>query len=125
MERAGEFGADVVIDQTAGPWDAGVEPVDLVFDPAGGERLARSPGVCRGWPARLGGRGAAAGERCRRRVLRGGANRRELAQIAALLNGGSPAPAIDSMFNLEEAVSAFERSLASGKSGKVVLEVAR
>ena len=46
VERARELGADVVIDHTAGPWDAGIEPVDLVFDTAGGERLARSPGVC-------------------------------------------------------------------------------
>ena len=43
VERARELGADVVIDHTAGPWDAGIEPVDLVFDTAGGERLARSP----------------------------------------------------------------------------------
>ena len=47
------------------------------------------------------------------------------AQIAALLDGGSPPPAIDSVFALEEAVGAFERSLAAGKRGKVVLEVAR
>jgi NADPH:quinone reductase-like Zn-dependent oxidoreductase len=47
VERARGLGADVVIDHTAGPWDAGIEPVDLVFDTAGGERLARSPGVVR------------------------------------------------------------------------------
>ena len=29
IARAREFGADVVIDHTAGPWDADVEPVDL------------------------------------------------------------------------------------------------
>ena len=44
-ERARELGAEVVIDHTAGPWDAGLAPVDLVFDTVGGERLVGSPGV--------------------------------------------------------------------------------
>ena len=35
VERARELGADVVIDHTAGPWEAGIDPVDLVFDTAG------------------------------------------------------------------------------------------
>ena len=52
-------------------------------------------------------------------------DRRQLAQISALLDGGWAPPAIDSVFNLEEAASAFERSMASDKRGKVVLEVAR
>ena len=52
-------------------------------------------------------------------------NRPQLEQIAALLDGGSPPPAIDSVFALEEAASAFERSMAADKRGKVVLEVAR
>ena len=47
VEPARELGADIVIDHTAGRWDAGIEPVDLVFDTAGGDRLARSPGVLR------------------------------------------------------------------------------
>ena len=52
-------------------------------------------------------------------------NRRQLAQISALLDGAWPPPAIDSVFALEEAASAFERSMAADKRGKVVLEVAR
>ena len=44
---------------------------------------------------------------------------------AELLDGGWPPPAIDSMFPLEEAARAFERSMAADKRGKVVLEVAR
>jgi hypothetical protein len=35
------------------------------------------------------------------------------------------APAIDSAFALEDATSAFERSMAADKRGKVVLELAR
>jgi NADPH:quinone reductase-like Zn-dependent oxidoreductase len=52
-------------------------------------------------------------------------DRPQLAEIAALLDGGWPPPAIDSVFTLEEAVSAFERSMAADKRGKVVLAVAR
>ena len=126
VDRARELGADVVIDHTAGPWDAGIEPVDLVFDTAGGERLARSPGVLR-----EGGRLVSVAEEPPQAsgvtsvyfVVEH--NRPQLAQIAALLDGGWPPPAIDSVFALEEAASAFERSMAADKRGKVVLEVAR
>ena len=52
-------------------------------------------------------------------------DRPQLTEIAALLDGGWPRPAIDSVFALEEAASAFERSMASDKRGKVVIEVAR
>jgi NADPH:quinone reductase-like Zn-dependent oxidoreductase len=52
-------------------------------------------------------------------------NREQLTRIAELLDGGWPPPAIDSVFTLEEAASAFERSMATDKRGKVVLEVTR
>jgi NADPH:quinone reductase-like Zn-dependent oxidoreductase len=51
-------------------------------------------------------------------------NRSQLAEIAGLLDGGWPPPAIDSVFPLEEAVRAFERTRATDKRGKVVLKVA-
>ncbi len=126
VARARELGADIVIDHTAGQWDASIEPVDLVFDTAGGERLAGSPGVLR-----EGGRlvsvaqepPQAAGVSSVYFVVE--PNREQLAQIAELLDGGLPRPAIDSVFTLEEAASAFERSMATDKRGKVVLELAR
>ena len=126
VERARELGADIVIDHTAGPWDAGFEPVDLVFDTAGGERLAGSPGVLR-----EGGRLVSVAEEPPQASGVSSVyfvvepNRQQLAQIAGLLDGGWPAPAIDAVFPLEEAPSAFERSMAADKRGKVVLEVAR
>ena len=125
-ERARELGADVVIDHTAGPWDAGIEPVDLVFDTAGGERLVRSASVLR-----EGGRLVSVAEQPPQATGVSTVyfvvepNRQQLVQIAELLDGGLPPPAIDSMFPLEEAASAFERSMAADKRGKVVLEVAR
>ena len=126
VERARELGADVVIDHTAGPWDAGIDPVDLVFDTAGGERLARSPAVLR-----EGGRLVSVAEEPPQASGVSSVyfvvepDRGQLAQIAALLDGGWPPPAIDSVFTLEEAASAFERTMATDKHGKVVLEVER
>jgi NADPH:quinone reductase-like Zn-dependent oxidoreductase len=127
VARARELGADVVIDHSAGPWDAGIEPVDLVFDTAGGDRLVRSAGVLRE-------RGRlvsvaeeppkAAGVTSVYFVVE--PDREQLGQIARLLDDGwPPAPEIDSVFALEDAASAFERSMAADKRGKVVLELAR
>jgi NADPH:quinone reductase-like Zn-dependent oxidoreductase len=126
LERARELGADVVIDHTAVSWDAGLDPVDLVFDTAGGERLLRSPGVLR-----EGGRLVSVAEEPPQAKGVSSVyfvvepNREQLAQIAALLDGGWAPPAIDSVFTLEDAAGAFERSMAADKRGKVVLEVTR
>ena len=121
-----ELGADVVIDYTAGPWAAGIEPVDLVFDTAGGERLARSPGVVHEggrssrWPRSRRRRAvspactssssrppAAHGDRARCSTAAGRARR----STPCSRSRGPP--------------SVLERSMASDKRGKVVIEVAR
>jgi NADPH:quinone reductase-like Zn-dependent oxidoreductase len=47
----------------------------------------------------------------------------QLRQIARLVEGGVIRPLIDSVFPLSDARAAFERSLARGKHGKVVLRV--
>jgi NADPH:quinone reductase-like Zn-dependent oxidoreductase len=52
-------------------------------------------------------------------------NREQLTQIADLFDGGWPLPAIDSVFALEDAANAFERTMATDKRGKVVLEPRR
>jgi NADPH:quinone reductase-like Zn-dependent oxidoreductase len=125
VARARELGAEIVIDYTAGSWDAGLDPVDLVFDTAGGERLARSPGMLR-----EGGRLVSVAEEPPQATGVSSVhfvvepNREQLAQIARLLDDGWPPPAIDSVFTLEEAARAFERSMATDKRGKVVLRVA-
>ncbi len=125
-ERARELGADVVVDPTAGPWEAGLEPVDLVFDTAGGERLLRSPAVLR-----EGGRLVSIAEEPPRASGISSVyfvvepNRGQLVETARRLEDGWPPPAIDSVFPLAEAASAFERSMTADKRGKVVLEVAR
>jgi NADPH:quinone reductase-like Zn-dependent oxidoreductase len=48
-------------------------------------------------------------------------DRPQLVQIAELLDGGWPPPAVDSVFPLEDAAGAFERSMLADKRGKVVL----
>ena len=51
-------------------------------------------------------------------------NREQLIEIARLVDEGFLRPAVDSVFPLSEAPAAFERSLAAGKRGKVVIRVA-
>jgi NADPH:quinone reductase-like Zn-dependent oxidoreductase len=51
-------------------------------------------------------------------------NRRQLVEIARLIDSDVLRVAVDSVFPLYDARAAFERSLASGKRGKVVLRVA-
>ena len=50
-------------------------------------------------------------------------NREQLEKITRLVDDGELRPEIDSVYPLEEARAAFERSLAPGKRGKVVLRV--
>jgi NADPH:quinone reductase-like Zn-dependent oxidoreductase len=50
-------------------------------------------------------------------------NREQLVELARAVEAGDLRPAIDSVFPLAGARAAFERSLASGKSGKVVLRI--
>ena len=45
-------------------------------------------------------------------------------ELARIVEDGALRPAIDSVFPLEDARAAFERSMAPGKHGKVVLRVA-
>ena len=51
-------------------------------------------------------------------------NRDQLVELARLADDGLLRPRIDSVFSLEDARTAFERSMARGKHGKVVLRVA-
>ena len=122
------FGADEVLDGTVADLAGAVEPVDLVFDTVGGERLEQSPAIVRD-----GGRLVSVAEEPSERASRGPIetsyfvvepDRGQLVELGRMLDGGRLRVAIDSVFPLEDARAAFERSLASGKRGKVVLRVA-
>ena len=47
VDRARELKADEAIDDSATPFEDAIDPVDLVFDTVGGERLTRSAAVLR------------------------------------------------------------------------------
>jgi NADPH:quinone reductase-like Zn-dependent oxidoreductase len=124
-ERARDFGAHEVFDARSVRFE--LEPVDLVFDTVGGDLLERSLAVIR-----PGGRIVSVAEeppavRPERKIETTyfvvEPNRDQLEELAALVDAGELRPEIDSVFALTDARVAFERSLASGKRGKVVLRV--
>jgi len=51
-------------------------------------------------------------------------NREQLIELGRLVDAGDLHPEIDSVFPLANARAAFERSMARGKRGKVVIRVA-
>jgi NADPH:quinone reductase-like Zn-dependent oxidoreductase len=96
--------------------DAGV---DLVFDTAGGDTLLQAAKA-----VRPGGRLVSVAEE-----PPGGttylveSNRGQLDELTRLIDAGELRPQIDSVYPLEQAQTAFERSMARGKHGKVVLQI--
>ena len=121
-EHAVELGAHEVLDGVASPEP--VAPVDLVFDTVGGDTLARSPAL-----VRPGGRVVSVAEEPPATEVESAyfvvePDRGQLVELARLADEGELRPAIDSVFPLEDARAAFERSLARGKRGKVVLRIA-
>jgi NADPH:quinone reductase-like Zn-dependent oxidoreductase len=114
-----ELGAHEAVDAATRFEDA-MEPVDLVFDTVGGERLRRSVAVARG-----SGRIVSVAEE-----PPGGAeyfvvqpDRDELTSIARLVDAGDLRPPSVDIFPLASVREAFERSLEPGPRGKVVLVV--
>jgi NADPH:quinone reductase-like Zn-dependent oxidoreductase len=125
VERVRSLGADEVIDHTAAPFEDGLDQVDLVFDTAGDDRLARSPAV-----VRPGGRlvsvavepPKAPGISSVYFVVE--PNREQLIALADLVDGDGVRAVVDTVFPLADARRAFERSLSREGRGKVVLRVA-
>ena len=115
-----DLGAHEVVDAAEGLEDA-VEPVDVVFDTVGGERLRRSRAVLR-----AGGRLVSVAEE----PPEGGVyfvvepNRDQLGSLARRIDGGDLRPPLVEVFPLTSAREAFARSLQPGLRGKVVLAVA-
>jgi NADPH:quinone reductase-like Zn-dependent oxidoreductase len=124
QDAARGFGAHEVIDGS----DLGsLEPVDVVFDTVGGATLEASPAVIR-----PGGRLVSVAEetpeiapeaKIETSYFVVEPNREQLIELTRLAEAGDLVPAIDSVFPLADAPSAFERTQASGKRGKVVLRV--
>lgn len=124
-ERVRELGAHEVVGRDT-PLEGTVAPVDLIIDTVGGDAATRSVSVLR-----PGGRFVSVAEEPVDIVADGftatyfvvepdGA---QLVQLATLADDGALRPEIDSRFPLADARAAFERVQASGKRGKVVLDV--
>lgn len=129
IEAARKIGVDEVIDTEAIRFENVVRDVDLVFDTVGGDRLDGSPSVIRP-DGRL---VSVAAEPSQKRATARGItalyfvvepNRKQLVELAELIDQGRIQPAIDKVFPLSNAREAFERSLSAHRAGKIVLRVA-
>jgi NADPH:quinone reductase-like Zn-dependent oxidoreductase len=121
VETVGALGADEVVDNSTTRFEEAVEPVDLVFDTAGGELLERSPAVLREGGRLVSVAQEPSGEGVYFVVE---PDRGQLVELGRLADGGKLRPLVDSVFPLGEARAAFERSMQPGKRGKVVLLIA-
>jgi NADPH:quinone reductase-like Zn-dependent oxidoreductase len=123
------LGADLVVEP---PWtrlEDAAGQVDLVFDTAGGERLAASPALLR-----PGGRLVSVAEEPPRQAAEGRGitaryfvvepDREQLVELARLIDTGELRPLVGEVFPLADAREAFERSLGGHRPGKLVLRVA-
>jgi NADPH:quinone reductase-like Zn-dependent oxidoreductase len=120
-ESVSELGADEIM--TAIP--DGFEPVDLVFDTVGGERLERAAAV-----VRPGGRLVSVAEEppptpgISATYFVVEPSREQLVELAKLVDAGKLRPTIDAVFPLSETRKAFERTMGDRRPGKIVLQVA-
>jgi NADPH:quinone reductase-like Zn-dependent oxidoreductase len=125
VEAARQLGADEVIDTAEARFEDVVDPVDLVFDTLGGDRLERSPAVIR-----RGGRLVSVAEEPPPEAAISTTffivepSREQLVELAKLADAGELRPAIDRVFPLADARDAFERSMSRAGRGKIVLRVA-
>ena len=122
VEAARGFGAHEVVDRATTRFEDVVGPVDLVFDTVGGDTLARSGAVLRE-QGRLVSVAEELPEGLTGTYFVVEPDGEQLAGLARLADDGALRPAVDSVFPLAEAVNAFERLMAPGKRGKVVLKV--
>jgi NADPH:quinone reductase-like Zn-dependent oxidoreductase len=128
VQAALQCGAHDVVDHNSARFEDELEPVDLVFDTAGGERLERSPAVLR-----PGGRLVSIATEppqidpeqqieAVHFVVK--PERTQLTELAILAGSGDLRPTIDTTYSLADAKAAFERLEQRGRRGKVVLRVA-
>jgi NADPH:quinone reductase-like Zn-dependent oxidoreductase len=124
LEAARELGAHELVDGSGDGLEH-VGPVDLALDTAGGDLLRRASALVRpgGRLVSVAEEPEATGADAVYFVVE--PSRDQLVRIARLVDDGVIRPLIDSVYPLSDARAAFERTLARGKRGKVVLRVAR
>jgi NADPH:quinone reductase-like Zn-dependent oxidoreductase len=120
------LGADEVIDHTSTDFTT-IEPVDLVFDTAGGNRLERSVGVLG-----RGGRlvsvaddptGVTSEDGVEARWFLVGSNQDQLAELSKLADAGALRVSVERTYPLRDARDGFAYLMEQGGTGKVVLTV--
>jgi NADPH:quinone reductase-like Zn-dependent oxidoreductase/pimeloyl-ACP methyl ester carboxylesterase len=120
LDAARALGAHEVVDGRSGQFDDELGAVDLVFDTVGGDLLARGPALLAPGGRLVSVAAEPPGEGTYFVVE---PNRQQLIEIAHLADDGDLRVAIDSTYALSDAAAAFERSLQSGKRGKVVIQI--
>ena len=117
------LGAEEAIDYRGTPCE---EKVDVIFDTVGGETLARSWSLLR-----EGGRmvtivsGDSAETRVRDAFFIVEPNRKQLTEVADLLERGQLIPVVDKVIPLNQAVEAYTGQLMRNGRGKVVVAIDR
>jgi NADPH:quinone reductase-like Zn-dependent oxidoreductase len=127
IDAVRDLGADEVIDHTRGRFADRLDPVDLVFDTAGGDRLEGSPAALVDG-GRLVSVAAQPPDISDPRGITAvffvvEPSSEQLGELARLADDGRLRVRIDRTYPLAEARTAFERSLADRGRGKIVLLV--
>jgi NADPH:quinone reductase-like Zn-dependent oxidoreductase len=130
VTRARELGAAEVIDDARARFDDLIDPVDLVFDTVGGDRLARCAAVLQAAGRLVSVAEEPPEDSAGTPDTRGiyfvvEPSREQLIELGTLVDRGVVSSVVDRACALEDASAAFERSLTHEKRGKVVLPVAQ
>ncbi len=122
------LGADRVIDYSSVRFQDELGGLDAVLDTVGGEVLENSWSILRPGGSLVTIVGDAPEDTTARYGVRGFSilvepNRKELVEIAGLIDAGEVKPVVDAVFPLSRAREAYERGLRGHNRGKLVLKV--
>lgn len=127
VDLARRLGADEVIDHTKSDFTT-IEPVDLVFDTTGGNRLASSVEVLGAGGRLISVAEDPPDEECESRGIEAewflvDANRDQLTELAGKVDGGLLQALVDQTYPLADARNAFEQLDIHNGGGKLVLVI--
>ncbi len=129
IEAARQLVVDENINHTMTRFEEIANPVDLVFDTAGGDRLERSPAVVHPGGKLI----SVAAEPSQERAAAYGIealyfvvepNGQQLVELTRRVDQGQLQPMVAGVFPLSQARQAFEASLTPHPAGKIVLRIA-
>jgi NADPH:quinone reductase-like Zn-dependent oxidoreductase len=120
-----ELGADRFVDLEDDRWEDVIGQVDVVFDPIGGEILARSDAVVRPGGVLVSATYPSPTERDDIRTVHfiREPGRAQLAEVARQVDAGQLRPQVGAVYALADARDAFMAKSTKSIPGKVVLEV--